>query len=638
MMGITYWQYYLKTAEKIVRDAYSDIDNAADWKKKRSFLHEQYMKSMQLHPLPERSGLKVERHGKFSGDGFSAEKIAYEILPSCWGSANVYLPTPVPQEPLPGILYLCGHKTIGIEGYHQHAVMWARRGYACLVFDTIEQHDGRGNHHGTYYGQRFDWISMGYTGAGGELFNSIRALDILCGLPEVDSKRIGVTGISGGGAQSFFLAAADNRVKALATSCGVAMQNYTLAKRQLQQHCDCMYINNLYQKSIGEYAGLIAPRPALYCFASKDNLFSPPEYKLLYSQAKKAYELMDASDNCELFEYEAPHMYKPESVVKINSWMDKHVAGKEMDDVSLNEPELAEQKLTVFNGCPPTENKMHVLPELLSPLGSIPLPQSKGEWHSIQKDAIDKLKEEVFIDHSNMHETLETETVGLWEDKPGPGEKYITRHNSYKGSVAGMDTWVYTHICPEKTDNIIVGLCGRDETAFDMWRNVSPLISGAQRFFAVEGRTGGINGSDKFMGKDYLRAGALIGLSPVKIMIRDYLLHIDFINSLPYIHDHGIYLYGKGEMGVAAIYATLLDERVKGVVADSIPSSHRMGAYIPGILKIMDIDHAIGLLAPRPVELVKPAQGRNNWSQRVYARLGCPESKIITNKPEFSFC
>ncbi|HSA39016.1 MAG TPA: acetylxylan esterase, partial [Mycobacterium sp.] len=145
---------------------------------------------------------------------------------------------PLPAGRLPAVLYVCGHGHSGVLHYQAHGLQWARRGYACLIVDTTEQHDNPGEHHGLYYGLHDEWISLGYSGAGGELWNSLRGLDVLCALPEVDPARIGATGISGGGAHSLFVGLADDRVRAVATACGVALSPWTLAHRHLLNHCD----------------------------------------------------------------------------------------------------------------------------------------------------------------------------------------------------------------------------------------------------------------------------------------------------------------------------------------------------------------------------------------------------------------
>ena len=88
-----------------------------------------------------------------------------------------------------------------------------------LVLDTLEFAEVAGPHHGTHNLHMWHWLSLGYTPAGVEVWNAIRALDYLETRPEVDMKRIGLTGISGGGAMTWYTAAVDERIAAAAPSC-----------------------------------------------------------------------------------------------------------------------------------------------------------------------------------------------------------------------------------------------------------------------------------------------------------------------------------------------------------------------------------------------------------------------------------
>src|SRR5205807_3263342 len=121
----------------------------------------------------------------------------------------------------PAILYVCGHANRGRDGnkseYQDHGIWFARNGYICLILDSLQLGEIPGVHHGTYgrpwnhlkaYGidgknqveNRWWWQALGYTPAGVECWNGIRGIDYLLSRPDVDPERIGVTGISGGGA------------------------------------------------------------------------------------------------------------------------------------------------------------------------------------------------------------------------------------------------------------------------------------------------------------------------------------------------------------------------------------------------------------------------------------------------------
>ena len=99
------------------------------------------------------------------------------------------------------------------------AAWFASNGYACLVLDTLEFGEVAGIHHGIHDLNMWHWLSLGYTPAGTEVWNAIRALDYLETRPEVDKDRIGLTGISGGGAITWYTSAIDDRVKVAAPVC-----------------------------------------------------------------------------------------------------------------------------------------------------------------------------------------------------------------------------------------------------------------------------------------------------------------------------------------------------------------------------------------------------------------------------------
>jgi dienelactone hydrolase len=136
----------------------------------------------------------------------------------------------------------CGNKT----AYQQHGIWFARNGYVCLIIDTLDLGEIPGIHQGTYSEGMWWWNARGYTPAGVETWNAIRALDYLISRPEVDADRIGVTGRSVGGAYSWFLAALDDGVKVMAPVAGMAdLQSYVV-DGTVDRHCDCMFLVNTY--------------------------------------------------------------------------------------------------------------------------------------------------------------------------------------------------------------------------------------------------------------------------------------------------------------------------------------------------------------------------------------------------------
>ena len=102
------------------------------------------------------------------------------------------------------------------------------------------------------------WHSLGYTPAGPEVWNAIRALDYLETRPEVDAARVGITGISGGGAVTWYAAAADERFKVAASVCGTWTVGQHAALECVDENCDCIYFPNPFLMDLPSVGALIA--------------------------------------------------------------------------------------------------------------------------------------------------------------------------------------------------------------------------------------------------------------------------------------------------------------------------------------------------------------------------------------------
>ncbi len=631
-MGITLWQYYLNRAANLAKNVFSGIESLEDWEKARHQVKNDFFRSIGLWPMPERCELKITETGEFSGKGYRAKKLAYQIFPDCWSSANFYLPDPMPEssDKLPAVLFVCGHHPSGIWGYQDHAALWARRGYACLIFDTLEQTDNIGTHRGLIGGLRNDWLSMGYSAVGGEVLNSMRALDVLCNMPEIDVNRIGATGISGGGANSFYVTIADDRIKALATVAGVATPEYTLCNRHLPHHCDCMYFHNPYGYDTSEFAALIAPRPVLFCYASEDSLFSAEEYKGLVERTKRIYKLYGCEDNCQLFEYPGPHAYQNETIERVNDWFDKYVASEGHPKLQRSEYEHRPQCVSVFQGKLPEPNRVDILPELISPRANIKLPEDELEWKEIKRNVITRLKEEVFYNVENSKPKFEMSQRGDWlSDKQG------TRYLKFSGSIDDVDIWVDLWQPTDASNIVIIAVADKDLDVELLRAATLSEVEGLKATLVyIEARGSGftaVKDNEEIM---ILRAGALTGMSPVMLILEDLNLITAFLYKLDILKGKRFYLCGWRDSGVAALYHCLFDENISGTILTELPLSHKIGGYIPGILRITDIEHTVGLIAPMPVGLVNSPQYRSSWSSRVYERLNCSNRHILSG----SFC
>ena len=623
MSGKTLWSFYTEEAQRQLEAAASPLPSAQAWEAQRPALHRQFMRSMGLDPLPERCELTVQTRSAFSGEGYRVTCLAWQILPDCWASGHFYLPDPLPAGRLPGVLYVCGHHLIGVHGYQHHAMAWARRGYACLIVDTVEQHDSRGDHHGLWTGQCPDWISLGYTAAGGELWNSMRALDVLAVRPEVDAERLGVTGISGGGAASFFLAVADPRVKVLAAVAGISTPAYAIQDRFLQGHCDCMYAHNPFGRDVSEFAGLLAPRASLFAFARHDPLYILEEFRGLAERTRRVYQLLGRDEQFSFFEYDGPHAYQPETIATIQRWFDRHLAGDERPILTETAREHDEAALTVFNGAPPSPQRMDLLPELLSPEGRVPLPRAAEEWPAIRTEALNRLRQDVFL---RVHENAGCRFAPVGDWILGEGVK-----RKYRAESGGMDLMMMITAGSAEYDRVVVSVAGPGEEIRGTVDRVFSHLGTDLAVLVVEPRGAGFTSLHPDHERHLLRAGALTGLTPNMLVIQDLWRVMPHLHALPEVSGRQVFLHGRGEIAMACLYHALFDPRIAGVLLEDLPASHRDGGYILGILRCLDIPEAVGLMAPRPVGLTcaRSTPFRWLWPQRAYGRLGTPGALVI---------
>ena len=182
------------------------------------------------------------------------------------------------------------------------------------------------------------WQALGYTPAGVELWNAIRALDYLETRKEVDAKRLGVTGRSGGGATSWWVGAADDRVKCIIPVAGIAdLQAHVVEgvadrykKGVITGHCDCMYFVNTYRWDFPtSVAALCAPRPLMLGNSDADEIFPSRLPPPLRQGAYRIYDLyVSAGDKFVLLETKGPHKDTPELLRRgAFTWLNKWFNG-----------------------------------------------------------------------------------------------------------------------------------------------------------------------------------------------------------------------------------------------------------------------------------------------------------------------
>ncbi len=185
-------EYFRTETARLADRCLDDIKTLDDWKNVRQTCRKQLFEMLGLDPMPPKTDLKGVVTGTVQQEEFAVEKIHFQSMPGLYVTGNLYLPKDL-DKPAPTILYLCGHGPVKIDGisygnkvtYQHHGAWFARNGYVCLAIDTVQMGEIEGIHHGTYRYDMWWWNSRGYTSAGAEAFNCIRALFAHSGFGEI---------------------------------------------------------------------------------------------------------------------------------------------------------------------------------------------------------------------------------------------------------------------------------------------------------------------------------------------------------------------------------------------------------------------------------------------------------------------
>ncbi len=300
-----------------------------------------------IGPLPERTPLNAKIVGAVNCDGYRIEKVVYESRPGHHVTANLYLPTK-DRPPFPGVLVPCGHSANGkaAEAYQSVAILLAKNEFVTLVFDPIGQGerlqllDAPRNGTTTHTLLGIGALLVGVNTGNYRLWDGIRSLDYLASRPEVDPKRLGCTGNSGGGTMTTWLMAADDRIGVAAPSCFVTSLERLLAvspppdAEQLWPRQGACGIEHT------DFITMRAPKPTRILAAKRD-FFPFDGTQEACREAVGVYDVLGQPERVDLFSYDDGHGFSRPRRQAAVQWMRRWF----LDDPSeIVEPELTLQQ------------------------------------------------------------------------------------------------------------------------------------------------------------------------------------------------------------------------------------------------------------------------------------------------------
>ena len=619
-----------------------------------------FLESMGLSPLPERTPLRPVVTGAVETDKFKVEKIHFQSRPGLYVTANLYLPRN-PGGPCPAVLYVCGHATFardekGADGsvarvaygskvpYQHHPALFAENGYACLILDTLQLGEIEGTHHGTHRHGRWWWHDRGFTPAGVELWNAMRALDYLESRPEVDGKRLAVTGRSGGGATSWWLGAADPRVRAIVPVAGLADLRAHLIQGEMEPHlagcvtghCDCMYFHNVAGLDFAHIIALCAPRSTLLGNSDRDTIFPVGGYRRPASLARMAFSQAGMPEAFALMETSGGHLDTPELRQGAMGWIDRHAAGVAPRDLGNLKPAPLDPGLLKVFSSPPKDQRNTTVDEWFVPRANHPIPQTESEaanWLSTQPDRLKaELARTSFAHWPRGHRipprllsslVMDKRLVQKWSLEVEPGLELPVVVKSPSNPADGKR--VRVQIAPQYQVNA-KSISASGSRPGEVEVHFSPRGVGGSAWQDTHSGPGG-----KSAGHMTRRRLALVGATVESGQVFDLVQLIEALDGIPETTGLPITIHAQGPMGVNALYASLFTHRPISLELTEIPPTHKDGPHYLHVSRWLEVPQAIAISQASSIRFSRanPLDSGWNWLEAMN-RLGPKPPKWLS--------
>ncbi len=654
-------EYFQQQTAELNARTFAGVRSLDDWKRERETARDQLREMLGLSPAPERTPLQATITGREDHPEFTVEKLHYQSLPGLYVTANLYLPKERPK-PAPTILYMVGHSRVR-EGnvsfgskvtYQHHGAWFARHGYVCLTIDSIgELAEIEGQHHGTHTAGRWWWNSRGYTPAGTETWNAIRALDYLETRPEVDASRIGATGRSGGGVGTWWLAALDDRIKVAVPVAGMTDLHNQVVDGKVSRHCDCMFMVNTYRWDFGKIAALIAPRPLLFSNSDKDDIFPLDGVIRLHRQVADIYKLYGASEKLGLLITDGPHRDTQDLQVPAFRWFNRFLKGEESLIDQAATKFFTPAQLKVFATLP-TDERNTTIDKTFVPAAHPAVPINPAAWAAMRDEWLRALREKSFAGWPAEDEKLHL--------KQGPRENRdaveLTRWEFSSQEAVTLPLFVFSG--PERRPQPELHLIVLDERSWSELVNELgtnwPLLSSANVPPAPLVQPGAAHGAllervaraeitlayvpprgigpTAWSGNDsdrthIRRRFMLLGqtLDGMRVWdIQRALLALDQPELFP---GRKVHLAGVREQGVNALYASLFSANVAALEITAPPASHASGPDYLNVMKVLDIPQAAALAAEQhPVRILHGNADDWTWAIETAKRMRWPAERM----------
>jgi cephalosporin-C deacetylase-like acetyl esterase len=588
----------------------------------------------------ERAPLNARVVGEFSRPGYVVRKVIFESLPEFYVTANLYVPTEG-KPPYPAVLLPIGHSRNGkaYPTYQNLYIGLAKRGYIVLTWDPVGQGERVEYWDFLNSRRRFEFNQHGMEGiqeyllgqnlARYFIWDGMRALDYLCSLKEVDASRIGVTGSSGGGTLTTYIAMLDPRVKAASIVTFISSLPWKIQRRINDAESDPEQdVQGLLAAGIDhpEFIAMIAPRPVQIGAATQD--FFPIEgTRETYKEVEAFYTKLGIPERVKMVEFDHRHMYSQPLREATTAWFDRWLKGAEGE---VHEPPITPEPDRVLE-CTTTGQVVTSLGgKRVADFNRAEADRLLAKLHSARHNSgfraslTAKLRATLALfetaSEPRPKKMGESTVAGLSVEKllleTEPGIMVPIRVISASGEGGRLPAVLYLRDRTGEEDSPVLfeslARSGRRVAVADVrgfGETMSPRNVPEKGVSYFDPRDG--------MDADFTYASFFLGRPLLGMRVADALGVVRYLRSREDVDRARIGMVGRGWAGVVGLFAAGLDTGIAWAALAGIPQSYGEIAtaklyaqpaslLLPGALQDFDLQDVLASLAPRPLLIANP--------------------------------
>lgn len=622
----TMMRAYMQALYDAVPWSIDEVGNRTQWKSWRKKTLADLRRTLGLMPWPKKTPLNARVVRTLDRGDHLIDMVILQTRPNFFMTANFYRPREA-EGRLPAVLAVHGHTMQGktAQSMQLRCINYVRAGWVALAVDAT----GHGERRHIGHRQTFAIVTTGMTLEGVQVWDNIRCLDYLLSRPDVDPKRILITGSSGGGNQTMYTAALEERF-----ACAAPVASVSTLRGQIFTNngigCQCECVPNLMRAGLENAVvlGLIAPRPLGIVHDQRDPVFPFRYTKEADARLRRFYEAIGYGDRYTLSTVRARrhwHGYAGLARAAGHRWIDKtfNQRAEERPFREHSPPLEMDQDLFCFQA--------GRLPEDSETLGTLAYAVGREQVARIKPPATPAAA-------GKRRAQIRDNVLGGWPDR-GPMDARETAPVTREG-VTRCGVTLTTEpgitvsariVRPAKAEDPLpcIVLVRPTPTRTDSGKDTRyPRVRGRRTFsgssrrywqhkdaclaagYALAEFDGRPMGGDEHVS----RAALVYGRPLVGMGAYDISRFVEHLRTREDVDGERISLWAEDEMALPALYAVALDTRIAGTTLVGLvttyvtpnPVQHPTWTFARGLLKYADIAHLAALAAPRRLVIANP--------------------------------